>query len=239
MTYFYPCTTPSPTQAGNPIYFSWPHFLHGDPQLWEAIDGLQAPDRERDAFRYSCYSYCIISCYYSYLSYYIISCSYSCIFSCSYSCIFSRSYSYCIISYSYSSISSPSPPDLTWSLTGARPSLPGPCSSSTCWWRGASSPGWPMSPRRWPVGHSPWRHPGHAALHDPRGRSAGAQPVCPRPSDHADHHGGQSEESDDVDRIPGGLPVHGTGGLSMAPVLCQEEVLIILSRFLIFGPFPN
>merc|ERR1719322_706472 len=31
-------------QAGNPVYMSWPHFLHGDSILTEAVDGLTPPD---------------------------------------------------------------------------------------------------------------------------------------------------------------------------------------------------
>ena len=37
-------------QAGNPVYMSWPHFLHGDSILREAVDGLTPPDVNNHSF---------------------------------------------------------------------------------------------------------------------------------------------------------------------------------------------
>ena len=37
-------------QAGNPVYMSWPHFLHGDSILTEAVDGLTPPDVDNHSF---------------------------------------------------------------------------------------------------------------------------------------------------------------------------------------------
>ena len=34
---------------GNPIYMSWPHFLHGDKELIDGVDGLN-PDAEIHSF---------------------------------------------------------------------------------------------------------------------------------------------------------------------------------------------
>ena len=34
---------------GNPIYMSWPHFLHGDPDLLRTVEGLN-PDPELHSF---------------------------------------------------------------------------------------------------------------------------------------------------------------------------------------------
>ena len=34
---------------GNPIYMSWPHFLHGDPDLLRTVEGLY-PDPELHSF---------------------------------------------------------------------------------------------------------------------------------------------------------------------------------------------
>ena len=38
------------TQAGNPVYMSWPHFLHGDSILTEAVDGLTPPNVDNHSF---------------------------------------------------------------------------------------------------------------------------------------------------------------------------------------------
>ena len=37
-------------QAGSPVYMSWPHFLHGDPVLRQSLEGVEAPQRDRDEF---------------------------------------------------------------------------------------------------------------------------------------------------------------------------------------------
>ena len=37
-------------QAGNPVYMSWPHFLHGDSILTEAVDGLTPPNVDNHSF---------------------------------------------------------------------------------------------------------------------------------------------------------------------------------------------
>ena len=37
-------------QAGNPVYMSWPHFLHGDSVLREAVEGLTPPDVNNHSF---------------------------------------------------------------------------------------------------------------------------------------------------------------------------------------------
>ena len=40
-------------QASNPVYMSWPHFLHGDPALRTSIDfigGLEEPQADLHAF---------------------------------------------------------------------------------------------------------------------------------------------------------------------------------------------
>ena len=34
---------------GSPVYMSWPHFLHGDPQLRKNLIGM-APDEEKHSF---------------------------------------------------------------------------------------------------------------------------------------------------------------------------------------------
>jgi len=37
-------------QQYSPVYFSWPHFLYGDPILRKGVDGLDAPNREEHEF---------------------------------------------------------------------------------------------------------------------------------------------------------------------------------------------
>lgn len=41
------CPFPEP---GNPVYMSWPHFLHGDPSLRAAVDGMEPPSKDLHAF---------------------------------------------------------------------------------------------------------------------------------------------------------------------------------------------
>ncbi len=36
-------------QPGSPVYMSWPHFLHGDPKLFETVNGL-SPDEDIHSF---------------------------------------------------------------------------------------------------------------------------------------------------------------------------------------------
>lgn len=37
-------------KANSPVYMSWPHFLHGDPELREGVDGIDPPDRDLHSF---------------------------------------------------------------------------------------------------------------------------------------------------------------------------------------------
>ena len=37
-------------QEGSPVYMSWPHFLHGDPSIRNAVDGVEEPRRDEHEF---------------------------------------------------------------------------------------------------------------------------------------------------------------------------------------------
>ena len=38
-------------QAGSPVFMSWAHFLHGDPELREDVEGIDPPDRDLHSFQ--------------------------------------------------------------------------------------------------------------------------------------------------------------------------------------------